>query len=98
MLCTSVAASRNYLELEKKYKRLELQNTVIQGELSDKNYQLHTLRTASQNMYKEYETLKNTYDLETGALHRQAYTLQSEYNKITVQKNICHIIVTDLPI
>lgn len=67
---TRVSASRDYVDLEKKFKQLKLQNTVVEIELSDKNEQLLKLRTVSQNLYKEYDTLKNQYDLETGAMHR----------------------------
>lgn len=63
-------AGRDHSELEKKFRHLTLQNTVISSELADKSEQLQRLRTVSQNLYKEYDTLKNQYDLETGVMHQ----------------------------
>lgn len=62
--------SRAHKDVEKKYHTLQSKYEELETELFEKNESLTKLTTASKNLFKEYDTLKNQYDAETGAMHR----------------------------
>lgn len=63
-------ALRSLKDLEKKHLNLQEQHEHLETELFEKNEEYTKLSTASKNLYKEYETLKNQYETETGAMAR----------------------------
>lgn len=69
----SFVALRSLKDLEKKHLNLQEQHEHLETELFEKNEEFTKLSTASKNLYKEYETLKNQYETETGAMARYVY-------------------------
>ncbi|XP_050304369.1 shootin-1 [Anthonomus grandis grandis] len=63
-------ALRSLNDLEKKHLNLQVKHEHLETELFEKNEEFTKLSTASKNLYKEYETLKNQYETETGAMAR----------------------------
>lgn len=66
---------------------LQEQHEHLETELFEKNEEFTKLSTASKNLYKEYETLKNQYETETGAMAR--YVLMSKkltYHYFTIME------------
>ncbi|CAH2011805.1 unnamed protein product [Acanthoscelides obtectus] len=61
-------ALRSLNELEKKYMNLQIKHEQLETELFEKNEEFTRLSTASKNLYKEYEILKNQYETETRAM------------------------------
>lgn len=70
LLSEKEKALRNLKELEKKHLNLQVKHEHLETELFEKNEEFTKLSTASKNLYKEYETLKNQYETETGAMSR----------------------------
>lgn len=63
-----ISALRSLNEVEKKYLNLQIKHEHLETELFEKNEEFTRLSTASKNLYKEYETLKNQYETETRAM------------------------------
>nr|CAI5868101.1 unnamed protein product [Callosobruchus analis] len=59
---------RSLNELEKKYVNLQIKHEQLETELFEKNEEFTRLSTASKNLYREYEILKNQYETETRAM------------------------------
>nr|CAH7714827.1 unnamed protein product [Callosobruchus chinensis] len=59
---------RNLNELEKKHMNLQIKHEQLETELFEKNEEFTRLSTASKNLYREYEILKNQYETETRAM------------------------------
>lgn len=70
LLSEKEKALRSLKDLEKKHLNLQEQHEHLETELFEKNEEFTKLSTASKNLYKEYETLKNQYETETGAMAR----------------------------
>lgn len=68
LLSDNVRLSRKNEELQKKNVDLQETQEQLETELFEKNEEYLKLSTASKNLYKEYETLRNQYDVETGAM------------------------------
>lgn len=66
---------RDYNDLERKYQQLWDRNEAIENQLIEKETKLNKLRSVSEKVYKEYDQLKNQYDVETQAMHK--YVLKS---------------------
>lgn len=56
--------------MEKKFEALQQKKDELETELFEKNENLAKLTTVSKNLYKEYDTLKNQYEVETGAMNK----------------------------
>ncbi|XP_018332712.1 shootin-1 [Agrilus planipennis] len=76
----------NYNELERKYNNLQIKIDELETELFEKNESLTKLTTASKNLFKEYDTLKNQYETETGAMHRALTEASHWYKEMKVLK------------
>lgn len=63
-----ILALRSLNDVEKKYLNLQIKHEQLETELFEKNEEFTRLSTASKNLYKEYETLKNQYETETRAM------------------------------
>ncbi|KAJ8984857.1 hypothetical protein NQ317_013058 [Molorchus minor] len=61
-------AHRALNDVEKKYLNMQVKHEHLETELFEKNEEFTKLSTASKNLYKEYETLKNQYETETRAM------------------------------
>lgn len=61
-------ALRSLNDVGKKYLNLQIKHEQLETELFEKNEEFTRLSTASKNLYKEYETLKNQYETETRAM------------------------------
>ncbi|XP_057667489.1 shootin-1 isoform X1 [Diorhabda carinulata] len=61
-------ALRSLADIEKKHLNLQIKHDYLETELFEKNEEYTKLSTASKNLYKEYETLKNQYETETRAM------------------------------
>ncbi|VEN40865.1 unnamed protein product [Callosobruchus maculatus] len=59
---------RSLNELEKKHLNLQIKHEQLETELFEKNEEFTRLSTASKNLYREYEILKNQYETETRAM------------------------------
>lgn len=70
LLSEKEKALRSLNDLEKKHLNLQVKHEHLETELFEKNEEFTKLSTASKNLYKEYETLKNQYETETGAMAR----------------------------
>ncbi|XP_060528197.1 shootin-1-like isoform X2 [Cylas formicarius] len=70
LLTEKEKALRSLNDLEKKNLNLQVKHEHLETELFEKNEEFTKLSTASKNLYKEYETLKNQYETETGAMAR----------------------------
>jgi len=70
LLTEKEKALRSINDLEKKILHLQVKHEYLETELFEKNEEFTKLSTASKNLYKEYETLKNQYETETGAMSR----------------------------
>ncbi|XP_028129325.1 shootin-1 [Diabrotica virgifera virgifera] len=68
LLTEKEKALRNLTDIEKKYLNLQIKHDHLETELFEKNEEFTKLSTASKNLYKEYETLKNQYETETRAM------------------------------
>ncbi|XP_015121166.1 shootin-1 [Diachasma alloeum] len=66
----SDAVTKENTDLDKKYRQLLRDNSVLQTQLRTKDEELHKLRSVSERLCKEYEQQKRQYDVETGALHK----------------------------
>ncbi|CAH0555302.1 unnamed protein product [Brassicogethes aeneus] len=71
---------RSYNDINKKYTDLQVKHECLETELFEKNEEHTKLTIASKNLYKEYETLKNLYETETGAMAR-ALKVSSQWYK-----------------
>ncbi|XP_044743420.1 shootin-1 [Chrysoperla carnea] len=78
LLTQSEKTNRELAELNKKYERIIEQNKIIVQQLTEKHDQLEKLKVASKDFYLEYDTLKNKYDVETGA-YRKAIQQSSKW-------------------
>lgn len=63
-----ILALRALNDVEKKYLNLQIKHEQLETELFEKNEEFTKLSTASKNLYKEYEMLKNQYETETRAM------------------------------
>ncbi|KZC10981.1 PREDICTED: shootin-1 [Dufourea novaeangliae] len=70
LLQKSEAATKDHVDLERKYQQLQRQNGTLQSQSQEKEQELQKLRTVSEAVCKEYERLKHQYDVETGAMHK----------------------------
>ncbi|CAG9865021.1 unnamed protein product [Phyllotreta striolata] len=68
LLTQKEKALRSLNDIEKKYLNLQIKHEHLETELFEKNEEFTKLSTASKNLYKEYETLKNQYETETRAM------------------------------
>ncbi|CAH1099291.1 unnamed protein product [Psylliodes chrysocephalus] len=68
LLTEKEKALRSLSDIEKKYLNLQIKHEHLETELFEKNEEYSKLSTASKNLYKEYETLKNQYETETRAM------------------------------
>ncbi|KAJ8964501.1 hypothetical protein NQ314_004789 [Rhamnusium bicolor] len=68
LLTEKEKALRSLNDVEKKYLNLQVKHEHLETELFEKNEEFTKLSTASKNLYKEYETLKNQYETETNAM------------------------------
>ncbi|KAG5899939.1 hypothetical protein JTB14_002488 [Gonioctena quinquepunctata] len=68
LLTEKEKALRTLSDVEKKYLNLQIKHEHLETELFEKNEEFTKLSTASKNLYKEYETLKNQYETETRAM------------------------------
>ncbi|KAK9880028.1 hypothetical protein WA026_008545 [Henosepilachna vigintioctopunctata] len=68
LLTENVKLMRHNEDIQKKYTDLQEKHEQLETELFEKNEEFMKLTTASKNLYREYETLKNQYDIETGAM------------------------------
>ncbi|KAJ8952834.1 hypothetical protein NQ318_008155 [Aromia moschata] len=68
LLTEKEKALRALTDVEKKYLNLQVKHEYLETELFEKNEEFTKLSTASKNLYKEYETLKNQYETETRAM------------------------------
>lgn len=68
LLTEKEKALRTLNDIEKKYLNLQVKHEHLETELFEKNEEFTKLSTASKNLYKEYETLKNQYETETRAM------------------------------
>lgn len=61
---------REQNEKERKLQQLHDRNQHIENQLEEKEKKLNKLRSVSEKVYKEYDQLKNQYDVETQAMHQ----------------------------
>ncbi|XP_066580898.1 shootin-1-like isoform X2 [Prorops nasuta] len=70
LLQKNEAINKDHTDLERKYQQLHKQNNTLQTQVQEKELKLVKLRTVSEAVCKEYEELKNRYDVETTAMHK----------------------------
>lgn len=74
MICVlnkcSLTDLREYNDLERRYQLIFERNGQIENQLVEKEAKLSKLRAVSEKVYKEYDQLKNQYDVETQAMHK----------------------------
>ncbi|XP_034256392.1 shootin-1 [Thrips palmi] len=80
LLTSSEKNAREASELQRKLQQLQKEHDTTKRELKDREDKLTQLRTVSERVYKEYDQLKNRYEVETGAMH-QAMQRASEWYK-----------------
>lgn len=80
LLTASEKNAREAADLQRKLQQLQQEHEATRRELKDREEKLTQLRTVSERVYKEYDQLKNRYEVETGAMH-QAMQRASEWYK-----------------
>lgn len=80
LLTSSEKNAREASELQRKLQQLQREHDATKRDLKDREDKLTQLRTVSERVYKEYDQLKNRYEVETGAMH-QAMQRASEWYK-----------------
>ncbi|XP_043256944.1 shootin-1 [Colletes gigas] len=96
LLQKSEAASKDHVDLEKKYQNLQRQNSTLQTQVQEKEHKLQKLRTVSEAVCKEYEQLKHQYDVETGAMHKAMQQASQWYRQNRELKRRSQIITQKL--
>lgn len=81
LLTENQKSARDYANLERRYKEINNDLNMKQRLLQDKTLELNKLRQASEGLYKEYEKLKNKYDVETSAMHSAMKTASQWYSQ-----------------
>lgn len=69
-ILSNLPASRTLNELERKYLTLQAKIEELETELFEKDESLAKVTTASRQLFQEYESLKNRYESETGAMSK----------------------------
>ncbi|XP_017881052.1 shootin-1 [Ceratina calcarata] len=96
LLQKSEAASKEHVDLEKKYQQLQKQNNSLQSQVQEKEQKLQKLRSVSEAVCKEYEQLKHQYDVETGAMHKAMQQASQWYRQNCELKRRSQIITQKL--
>ncbi|XP_054290161.1 shootin-1-like isoform X1 [Macrosteles quadrilineatus] len=70
LLSQNQKLSRDHEEMLRKQSQLQREMDLTRKELSDRETQLNQLRKLSEAVYKEYDQLKNQFELETGTMQK----------------------------
>ncbi|KAG8244276.1 hypothetical protein J6590_027973 [Homalodisca vitripennis] len=62
--------TRDHEDLQRKYSQAQRELESTRRELADRDIKLNQLRKLSEAVYKEYDQLKNQYELETGTMQK----------------------------
>lgn len=80
LLTQNQKLTRDLEDLQRKHTALKQQLDLTNKQLSEKDMKLEQLRKLSEAVYKEYDKLKNQYELETGTM-QQAIQRASQWYK-----------------
>ncbi|XP_041985297.1 shootin-1-like [Aricia agestis] len=69
-LLKSEKARREHDDLQRRYKILTEERNHLDAELHDRERELLKLRTASEDLYREYERLKNQQEIDAGVMQK----------------------------
>ncbi|KAE8740566.1 hypothetical protein FOCC_FOCC013899 [Frankliniella occidentalis] len=87
LLTSSEKNAREASELQRKLQQLQREHDATKRDLKDREDKLTQLRTVSERVYKEYDQLKNRYEVETGAMHQAMQRAsESELNSARLQE------------
>lgn len=70
LLAQNEKARRTIHDLERKNSHMCVKNEEMETELFERNESLAKLTTASKTLFKEYDSLKNQYEVETTAMNK----------------------------
>ncbi|XP_012229435.2 shootin-1 [Linepithema humile] len=96
LLQKNEAAIKEHVDLEKKYQQLQRENSALQSHVQEKEQKLQKLRTVSEAVCKEYEQLKNQYNVETNAMHKAMQQASQWYRQNRELKRRSQIIAQKL--
>ncbi|KAK7794159.1 hypothetical protein R5R35_005365 [Gryllus longicercus] len=81
LLTENQKSARDYANLERRFKDLNNECNGHQRLLQEKTQEFIKLKQASEGLFKEYEKLKNKYDVETTAMHSAMKTASQWYSQ-----------------